>query len=166
MKHNVTIRLISVLLTLLLLLPICPTVLAAENRVSIGTLEELADFAKRCSSDAYSKGLSAGAELSIPIFLGTFDGQGHCITGLQLTQSNSPSGLFSRIEADAVVKNLSVEGKIQPAGTQRTVCGIVGENSGTLESCNFSGVVLGSDDVGGIAGETQAPFCAAPARLL
>ena len=164
MKHNVTIRLISVLLTLLLLLPVCPTVLAAENRVSIGTLEELADFAKRCSSDAYSKGLSvvltadldaAGAELSIPIFLGTFDGQGHCITGLQLTQSNSPSGLFSRIEAGAVVKNLSVEGKIQPAGTQRSVGGIVGENSGTLESCDFSGVVLGSDDVGGIAGRNE-----------
>lgn len=79
--------------------------------------------------------------VSIPIFLGSFDGQGHKITGLQLTESNSSYGLFSRVEAGATVKNLTVEGEIAPSGTQSAIGGIVGENYGSVENCRFSGVL-------------------------
>ncbi len=68
-----------------------------------------------------------GAAASIPIFLGDFDGQGHKITGLRLTESCSEYGLFSRVESGASVRNLTVEGEVIPAGTQTEVGGIVGQ---------------------------------------
>lgn len=68
-----------------------------------------------------------GAAVSIPIFLGDFDGQGHKITGLCLTESCSEYGLFSRVESGAFVRNLTVEGEVIPAGTQTDVGGIVGQ---------------------------------------
>ncbi len=68
-----------------------------------------------------------GAAVSIPIFLGDFDGQGHKITGLRLTESCSEYDLFSRVESGASVRNLTVEGEVIPAGTQTDVGGIVGQ---------------------------------------
>lgn len=71
--------------------------------------------------------IADAAAVSIPIFLGDFDGQGHKITGLCLTESCSEYGLFSRVESGASVRNLTVEGEVIPAGTQTDVGGIVGQ---------------------------------------
>ena len=71
--------------------------------------------------------IADGTAVSIPIFLGDFDGQGHKITGLRLTESCSECGLFSRVESGASVRNLTVEGEVIPAGTQTDVVGIVGQ---------------------------------------
>lgn len=71
--------------------------------------------------------IADGAAASIPIFLGDFDGQGHKITGLCLTESCSEYGLFSRVESGASVRDLTVEGEVIPAGTQTDVGGIVGQ---------------------------------------
>ena len=71
--------------------------------------------------------IADGAAVSIPIFPGDFDGQGHKITGLCLTESCSEYGLFSRVESGASVRNLTVEGEVIPAGTQTDVVGIVGQ---------------------------------------
>ena len=163
-KNKLPVRLLSGLLALVLLASLCPAALAAEDRVAIGTLRELTDFARKCASDSYSDGLTVvltadidadGAAVSVPVFLGSFDGQGHRITGLRLTDSNSTYGLFSRVEEGAVVKNLTVEGEVTPSGTQSVVGGIVGENAGSIENCRFSGIVVGSGSVGGIAGRNS-----------
>lgn len=58
--------------------------------------------------------IADGAAVSIPIFLGDFDGQGHKITGLCLTESCSEYGLFSCVESGASVRNLTVEGEAHP----------------------------------------------------
>ena len=162
MKLN---KILSVALSLLLALTavfsLCPSVSAAEGTLSIGTLEELQEFARRCASDEYSQDLTVlltddinamGEEISIPIFLGTFDGQEHHIYGLSLTASASGYGLFSRIEGGATVRNLTVEGEILPSGTQSRVGGVAGENRGRIEKCSFSGLVSGGSSVGGIVG--------------
>lgn len=163
-KRNVIVRTASVLLAAVLLLSLCPTVFAAERTICIGTQEELCELAERCASDVYSKGLTviltadidAGGEaISIPVFFGTFDGQGHHIYSLTLSGNASLYGLFSRVETGAVVKNLSVEGEVTPSGTQDQIGGIVGINAGRIESCNFSGIVIGSDYIGGIAGKNE-----------
>ena len=163
-RNNWHERLLASLLALTMCLSLCPAAFAAEKTVSIGTAEELADFAARCASDDYSKGLTVvltadidlkGEAVSIPIFLGSFDGQGHKLTGLCLAESNSVYGLFSRVASGAVVKNLTVEGEVDPDGTQSKVGGIVGENDGSIESCRFSGVVIGGSSVGGIAGSNN-----------
>ena len=164
-RNMLSARLLSGLLSLLLLLSLCPAVFAAEGTIPIGTLEELTAFAKRCASDDYSNGLTVvltadidvdGDAVSIPIFLGSFDGQGHKITGLQLTESNSSYGLFSRVEAGATVKNLTVEGvRSHPPAPRAPSVGSWAKNYGSVENCRFSGVVIGSSSVGGIAGRNS-----------
>ncbi len=163
-KRNMFQRIVSVLLAAILLLSLCPLAFADGDTVRIGTQKELKEFAARCASDTYSKGLTAvltadidagGEAISIPVFYGTFDGQGHHIYSLELTDSASGYGLFSRVERGAVVKDLSVEGDVTPSGTQSQVGGIAGVNAGRIENCIFSGIVMGGDYVGGIAGKNE-----------
>ena len=54
-----------------------------------------------------------------------------------------------------MVKNLTVRGDITPSGTQTQVGGIAGTNAGTIDNCAFSGIVMGGDYVGGIAGKNE-----------
>lgn len=159
-KNNKITCTVSVLLVLVLMTSLCPYVFAASREIRIGNAEELAEFAGKCSSDSYSKELTViltndidldGKELSVPIFLGTFDGAGHKITGLKISSENSRVALFGIIAEGAAVKNLIVEGDVSPAGTQNTVGGIAGENYGTIENCSFSGMISGTEKTGGIA---------------
>ena len=53
--------------------------------------------------------LSGSGFTSIPVFCGTFHGNGHKITHFYHTQRGSQAGLFRRIEAGAVVSDLTVE---------------------------------------------------------
>ena len=155
----------AALLALLLLISLCPAALAAEKgTLSIGTLEELADFADRCASDAYSKDLTvvltadidaAGTEMAIPVFSGIFDGQGHRIYNLELTRSASGYGFFGQIQKGAVVRNLSLVGETAPEGTQSQVGGVAGINYGRIENCRYTGAVIGEDTVGGIVGRNE-----------
>ncbi len=164
-KHNIIQRVVSLLLAAILLLSLCPMAFADEAKtLSIGTQEELLNFAKSCASDTYSKGLTVrltadidagGQSISIPVFYGTFDGQGHHIYSLSLTDSASGYGFFSRIETGAAVQNLSLSGDVTPSGTQSQVGGIAGTNAGKIENCTFSGIVMGGDYVGGIAGKNE-----------
>ncbi len=83
-------------------------------------------------------------------FSGTFDGQGHKITGLYIQGLNDCAGLFGGI--DGTVKNLAVDGIVSGG---ECIGGIVGGNQGTIEKCRFSGSVSGTDFVGGIAGQSM-----------
>lgn len=162
-RRNNAGRLLAAALAALLLAGACPAAaFASQGRsLTISTREELADFAARCASDSYSKGLTVylaadldleGASVSVPIFLGTFEGGGHTLRGLSLTESASVYGLFSQVAAGAVIRDLRVAGEVAPGGTQSTVGGIAGENRGTIDNCAFSGVVSADSLVGGIAG--------------
>lgn len=167
MKQNrIIARLTALTLVFAIMLSFCVVGYAKDDStLRIGSLKELQSFAERCSSNIYSNVLSVvltqdidleETELSIPIFLGTFDGDGHKITGLKITSENSRTALFERIEAGAVVRNLQLEGNIVPSGSQNRIGGIAGENYGTIENCRFSGIVSGSEQVGGIAGLNEA----------
>ena len=89
-------------------------------------------------------------------FGGTFDGNGHTISGL--TGSN---GLFVSVK-DATIQNLKVVGTI--SGTATYVGGIVGKTQGStqIKNCSFSGSVTSTTDksnysygVGGIVGNAN-----------
>ena len=164
-KRNGSRRAGAVLILLALLLSLCPAGLAASGEVRIGSAGELADFAAKCASDSYSRGLTAvltddidlgGTAVYIPIFLGTFDGGGHTIRQLDLSSGESRLALFGRIERGGTVKNLRVEGSITPSGSQSTVGGIAAENYGRIDTCVFAGTVIASEQVGGIAGLNEA----------
>lgn len=163
MKNKIWKQLIAGFMACMVFLTICIPVYAAntERTLQIGTLEELKEFARQCASDQYSKGLNViltddidleKQNISIPIFLGTFDGRGHHIVGLCLQESASNYGLFNRLESGAVVKHLYVSGEVTPAGKQSNVGGIVGENYGSVIDCTFLGAVVGTDHVGGMVG--------------
>lgn len=130
--------------------------------LSISTAEEFLAFSKQCRFDDYSRDLTVLLENdidltdtgfdSIPIFLGTFEGNHHHITGLSITQDGSNKGLFRYLDESATVRNLTVNGTITPDGSQTYVGGIVGTNYGKIENCIFTGTISGIDYVGGIAG--------------
>lgn len=134
--------------------------------VHITTVDELLQLAKDCSLDTYSTNrtvlLEADLDLvgqgfaGIPIFNGTFDGQGHTISNLNLVQDGSVVGFFRYLESDAVVQDLKLEGRAMPEGSRHTVGSVVGSNAGKVKNCSFVGVSSGASKVGGIAGENLA----------
>ena len=131
--------------------------------VHITTVDELLQLAKDCSLDTYSTHrtvlLDADLDLvgqgfaGIPIFNGTFDGQGHTISNLNLVQDGSVVGFFRYLESDAVVQNLTLQGRAMPEGSRRIVGSVAGSNVGTVKNCSFVGVSSGVSMVGGIVGQ-------------
>ena len=131
-----------------------------ENQYEIRTKADFERFAKECALDSTSLGktyiLKADIVLdektSVPVFCGTFDGNGHTISGLKIYGEASRTGLFRYVEESGTIKNLTVEGIVTPTGTASYCGGIVGVNKGRIVRCNFNGTVRGKAFCGGIAG--------------
>lgn len=129
------------------------------------TLEGFLYFAESCRLDSYSRNLTvvlcgdidlSGTDFgSIPIFSGTFEGNGHTISGIDLDEAASNTGLFRYLTEEAIVRNLHVTGSVNPAGSSSAVGGIAGVNEGTIENCSFEGSVSGTDSIGGLVGINQ-----------
>ncbi|MCL2179066.1 MAG: hypothetical protein FWC28_02805 [Proteobacteria bacterium] len=86
-------------------------------------------------------------------FAGTFDGNGHTVTGLTIHATdgtNQESGLFGRIDSKAVIQNLGLK-DVSIITQNSTVGGVVGVNSGTVQNCYSEGEVRGYT-VGGVVG--------------
>ena len=169
MKPNkLSSRLLALALSLVLSLSLSLPALAAgeDGIIYIHTAKDLCAFSDSCAYDAWSRGKTVllTADISLrgvdfePIasFSGTFNGGGHTISGLTLTDSLSPAGLFLTLERGAFVHALKVEGQVAPGGTKEAVGGIAGRSYGTIEECSFFGVVKGESAVGGIAGRNEA----------
>ena len=94
-------------------------------------------------------------------FQGTFDGNGHIVTGLKISSGNAGNmGLFGPIYGSgAIVKDLIVEGNVNMPN-QSTIGGIVANNNGgTVQNCGFYGEVYGFNSVGGVVGSGNAVNC-------
>ena len=162
-------KFLSLLLAAILLLSLmAPAALAAgsADTVYLRTAEDLTEFSQNCTLDSWSQGktvyLEADIDLTgvdftpIPTFGGTFEGQGHTISGLFLTGSGNVRGLFRYIQPTGAVRDLNVTGTISPSDRKNTLGGLVGENQGAITNCSFSGAVSGADSIGGIAGINEA----------
>ena len=167
-------RIISLLVCLVMLMGMALPVCAEETEspeepvvttLRIATREDFLTFAENCRLDTYSLNMEVSLDADIdltgcsfrgiPIFSGTFDGQGHLISGLNISGDGSMQGLFRYLTATATVRNLSVSGTVQPGGSQNQVGAIAGRNEGRILNCSFSGTVSGGDYVGGIAGTNE-----------
>ena len=145
--------------------------------IEIQTAEEFLVFARNCILDTWSQNkqvvLTADISLAgkdfqpIATFGGSFEGNGHTISGLLVADEIVPAGLFRYLQPTAVVKNLNVQGTVIPSGDANFVGGIVGHNNGVLEHVTFSGTVEGSETVGGIAGYNNGTIrkCSAEGSL-
>lgn len=165
---------ISLLLCLCILSSLIFPVLADETeetelveeipiiQLTISSTEDFLTFAENCRLDSYSQNLAVSLEAdidlsgtdftSVPIFCGTFDGNYHTISGLELTQEGSVVGLFRYLTETAAVSDLTVSGSVTPQGSRSMIGGIAGSNAGTIDNCDFFGTVSGSDSVGGLVG--------------
>ena len=87
-------------------------------------------------------------------YKGTFDGDGHTITGLTFTTNDEYAGLFGWLNRAGTVKNVVMEG-VQITSHQiygGSIGGVVGSGWGTIENCSVSGSVSGTVYVGGVVG--------------
>lgn len=153
----------AALLTVLALL--CTLTLpaaAASDTVTLATVQDFTNFSKQCTRDTWSQGitveLTADLDLSgsdftpVPIFQGTFHGNGHTISGFSFEKKGSKAGLFRTLTASAVVEDLTVEGDLAPQGSASQAGLLVGENYGTVSRCAARGSVSGQEDIGGLVG--------------
>lgn len=139
---------------------------AEEEIIKIMSADDLLMLTGQCALDEWSAGktvlletdidLSDSDFTSIPVFGGTFDGQGHTISGFSIEKSGDVQGFFRYIQKAGTVKNLTVEGEVLPEGHRDMIGGIVGSNSGLLSNCTFLGTVKGRNQIGGIAGVNEA----------
>lgn len=166
MKNNKN-KVISIVLAVVMAVTLCGAFTAFGDEtetttISIGTAEELKEFAGNCRLDSWSVGkyveltddidLTDTGFLPIPVFGGTFNGNGYCISGLSLDADTSSQGLFRYITQDGLVENLTVTGYLSGAENQEYLGGITGSLEGTVRNCRFEGTIDGSFYVGGIAG--------------
>ena len=133
-----------------------------EEGVRIASVEDFLEFGRNCVSESYSKGktfiLDADINLQgtdfqpIPVFAGTFEGNGHGVIGMSVTGAGSGMGLFRYVQEGAQVRNLQVQGTLEPEGSRKNIGGIAGVNRGIIEYCTFKGRITAQEALGGIAG--------------
>ena len=87
-------------------------------------------------------------------YKGTFDGQGHSVTGMVIRSEKNEQGFFGNIDGKGTVKNLKVFGNINVTGDSISTGGIAGFLEGKIIYCEYSGSVSGGMYVGGITGQT------------
>ena len=163
------IRSVAWLLSVVLFLSaMAPAALAEEEQqvISISTAEELVQLSKNCSLDSWSQGKTIRLEKDIslsgvdyqpiPTFGGTFEGQGHTISGLNISASGNTQGLFRYIQSSGTVLDLNVEGTVKPSDRKNVLGGIAGRNRGILANCTFTGNISGKNSVGGLVGVNEA----------
>ena len=103
---------------------------------------------------------------SVILSSGTFDGNGHSISGITINLSDDAqmggdllgfgNGFFANIENKAIVKNLGLK-EINIIGKGDCIGGIAGRNRGTIVACYVSGTIdveygMGT---GGVAGRND-----------
>ena len=133
--------------------------------VTVSTPDDMIELAKNCRLDTWSRDKNVvltddiildGSDFKyIPTFGGIFDGNGHTISGLTVSDAESYTGLFCITQESALIKNLRVEGSLVPSGKQMATGGIVGDNYGAISNCTFDGNINGYDYTGGIAGYNE-----------
>lgn len=129
-----------------------PMLAAAGAVQNIGTAEE---FAAMEPSGNYQ--LTADITVTAPYaneftdFSGTFDGNGHTVM-LAISGDSDYQALFAKLAAGAVVKNVTVEGKVTG---KKCVAGIAGyaTDNVKIENCKNTASITGTKNVGGILGE-------------
>ena len=143
-----------------------------EDPYKIGTADELFAYAERAGKNTGSAELTNNINLGNkpwnPVILqgSTFDGKGFEVSGLNVTfddpgrTNEYDAGLFSYVDTDSTVQNLTVRGTVSVRSAGRIYAGgIAGLVYGTLENCisecdvtATSSGLNGSVDAGGVAG--------------
>ena len=129
---------------------------------AIKTAADLASFAE-CVNTAGNEGAAAGLMKDISLtaddiiepmgkngsYTGTFNGRGHSISGLKINSTNN--SLFAN--NSGTIKNLGVVNAQIAEGSNGSICQT---NSGTIESCFFTGTTEGTTSPSGAVCQTNS----------
>ena len=93
-------------------------------------------------------------------YRGTFNGNGHVITGLSTPEGydSDYAGLFGYVGTQGKVSSVGLEGGNISGGDY--VGGVAGRNEGTVKKCYNTGAVSGNNYVGGVVGSNESLFFA------
>lgn len=132
------------------------------EKIEIGSLEDFRAFVKNCHYDSWSRNkevvLNTDLDFSneeftpIETFGGRFDGKGHKLSGISITENVAETGVFGTIQNTGTVSNLNVQGILSPSGNQSKLGGIAGLNYGKIQNCSFEGQISADSELGGIVG--------------
>ena len=164
---------LTVLLSLMMILVMFPANAFAmdgegtkENPYEIAVESELYEFATKVNEGDNTACAVLTADITLPIdtnwtpigkdkdhmYNGTFDGDGHTITGLSVDiQSDNTiyAGLFGFLGEGGTIKNVSLtDSKITCSGNRVYAGGVCGWNYGTIENCYNTGDVSGTSEYG------------------
>lgn len=155
-------KLVSLLLTRCLLLPV--PLIHTKNRepVEVRTQEELRKALELNDDIILTDDIAlTGKWAQVSIYSGELNGNGHTISGLNVNSNSFYCGLVGLLFSGGCIKNLSIFGTVISSYPYSTACtgGFVGVNEGKIENCNFYGSVIQSQgdnqSVGGIAGRNE-----------
>lgn len=162
MKRRIFAGVLAVVLLVGMVLAVLPTAFADTDTVELWSAEDFVAFAKNCTLDTWSENktvylmcdidFSDTEFLPVPTFGGTFYGNGFTLSGIRVGGKGSYRGVFRYLRQDGKISGLCVRGSVMPEGSKSFVGGVVGENSGVVESCSFEGLVKGENVVGGVVG--------------
>jgi len=86
-------------------------------------------------------------------FHGTFDGNGHTISGLYIKNKGDDQGLFGVIGGKGAVKNLNIKAAYIDGGDYVGI--LAGGSAGTVTECYAYGIVMGDSIAGGLVGVNE-----------
>lgn len=91
-------------------------------------------------------------------FAGSFDGQGHTISGFNYSGTSASDVAFiGSTSGNAVIKNLTIAGSFKGKDNVAAFVGSAGGISITFENCVNKATVSGASDVGGLVGYATVP---------
>ena len=134
----------------------------------IASADDFVEFASAVNGGESYEGLTvtlsadidlSGVELS-PVggaesaFDGVFDGDGHSISGVEISTTEGYAALFGATGPEACIEDLSVYGSVTTTTTGDFAAGLVAYNMGIVTdvSCDVDVTAEGAYNVGGIAG--------------
>ncbi|WP_037372559.1 InlB B-repeat-containing protein [Anaerovorax odorimutans] len=127
--------------------------------VKLGADITLNDVSNSSNWDDKTTGLNAWTAIgtSDNKFAGTFDGDGHKVSGIYISKDSKYQGLFGYTGSGSTVKNVGVtDSYIKSTKSFSFVGGVVGMNyNGKVNSCYNTGSVNGCRYVGGVVGKNE-----------
>lgn len=134
--------------------------------VYVSSAEELSEVSAKCNNDKWSlnKRIEITEDIALPgsdfepfkIFAGTFNGNGHTISGFRHKGSGYADGFFRYITVTGIVQDLTITGVVESENEKDCTGGLCGINGGWILNCTFSGKVEGKSETGGLVGENES----------
>ncbi|MDR0596707.1 MAG: putative Ig domain-containing protein [Clostridiales Family XIII bacterium] len=128
---------------------------AEWSAIGTGTIQNITytAIAGSAAPGKSEKDITHIADDSLP-FGGTFDGQGHTISGLRIDNNKAVQGLFGCTGPDSTIKNFTLQGLVSTTNSGDAVGAVVGFGRGLIERVRNKAQVYAPNahNVGGIAG--------------